>query len=142
MQISEDLVQITFEKIIRYCKKFKSRSSVKHWIFTIARNAFIDNYHRAKKHTTTELMGYESSLFDSENQESRMIKKEQEELLKRAMSILSPEKRELLAMVKLNEMKYKDVAEMYGMTVSNLKVKIFRIMKELKQHSALIKQEY
>jgi len=40
--ISEDMVQATFEKFIKYRKNYQGKGTVKSWLFSIARNIYID----------------------------------------------------------------------------------------------------
>lgn len=139
---SEDLVQITFEKIIKYNKNFSGRSTFKQWLFSVAKNAFIDDYHKRKKQKTNVLENHLYDFGHSDHQEKSMIKDDKMAMLHSAMNRLDPEKRELISMVKLNEKKYKEVAKLYGWTEANVKVKIFRIMKELKEIMAGYHTEY
>lgn len=129
---SEDLLQVTFEKMIRYLQNAKKVEKFKPWIFTIARNVFIDHYHKSNKLRTTEWkeekLAQNNSLIKGEDSEKEF----QLHLLQKALAKLSYEKRELISMVKLNGMIYKDAAEIYETTEANIKVKAFRIMKELK----------
>lgn len=139
---SEDLVHVTFEKIIKYNKNFRAKSTFKQWLFSIAKNALIDEYHKKKKHQTADLSHHQKDYSHSDHREKTMIKDEKTELLYKAISLLSPEKRALISMVKLNEMKYKEVAKMYDLTEANVKVKVFRIMQELKSYTIKVKKEY
>lgn len=130
---SEDLVQLTFEKMIKYRKNYRGTGTLKSWLFSIARNAVKDDWKKKEKHQSQDL---EHSAYrladDTATGEERMIKNEKTALLHQAMALLPQEKRELLALVKLNGKKYREVAEIYGLKESALKVKVFRIMNELR----------
>lgn len=129
---SEDLVQATFEKIIRYKHNYDEKHSFKSWVFSIARNVHIDHYRKNKKSATDALDKVYQDFGHEDHGERMLIEKEKYESMYRAIGMLDPDKRELITMVKLNEMKYKDVARIVGLTEGNLKVKIFRITKELR----------
>ena len=132
---SEDLVQITFEKVIKYRKKFAASGTFKSWIFSIARNAFFDSYRKKSRFMTDRIGEFEHSLVDDQKtEEANLMQKEEVALLHDAIKRLSPEKREILSLIKLEEMKYKEVAARFGVKESTLKVRVFRIMKELKDH--------
>jgi RNA polymerase sigma factor (sigma-70 family) len=64
-----------------------------------------------------------------------MIADEKAALLNKALRMLDDDKREMLTMIKLNDMKYQQVADIYGLSLSNVKTRIFRIMKELKENA-------
>jgi len=46
---AKDLLQETFLKALKYCDKYVTESNFQGWIYTIMRNTFINNYHRAKR---------------------------------------------------------------------------------------------
>ncbi len=137
--MSEDLVQATFEKFIKYRKNYTGKGSVKSWLFSIARNAYIDEYNRKKKYGSNELHEKLIIADPSSGSEEIMIQSERYELLHRAMNLLSAEERELLSLVKLNGNKYHEVAKQFDLNESTLKVKIFRIMNRLKKYMVEIK---
>ena len=130
---SEDLVQVTFEKVIKYRKNFSGNGSFRSWLFTIARNAYIDEYNNRKKTRSVDIMNHDFAHED--HGEAQMIAGEKASLLIKALRMLDQEKRELITMVKLNDMKYQQVADIYGLSLSNVKTRIFRIMKELKENA-------
>lgn len=131
---SEDLVQKTFEKIIRYREKFSGSGSFKSWMFSIARNAFKDDYVIHQKH-------YKIKETQSNHSYERADGFENYQLLEACLEKLSKEQRELLIMTKLKGMKYEEVGNIYGLTVTNVKTKVFRIMKELRAYRAILLQE-
>ena len=53
--------------------------------------------------------------------------------LKKALASLSDEKRELIELVRFQKVKYAKVAEMLGVTESAIKVRVHRILKELRE---------
>ena len=132
---SEDLVQITFEKVLKYRNKFSATGSFRSWIFSIARNAFFDAYKKRSRFMTDQLDEVEYRIVDDQKtRETEFIDDENVAMLHDAIRRLSPEKREILSLIKLEGMKYKEVAARFGVKESTLKVKVFRIMKELKDH--------
>lgn len=134
-ETSEDLVQLTFEKMIRYRSKYSGKGSVKSWLFSIARNALKDEWKAQGKHTGIPIAEAEYLMpAQVPPVDSQVIYLEKEALFKQAMGHLSREKRELLAQAKLQDKKYKELAGIYGMSESALKVKVFRIMQELKAY--------
>lgn len=140
---SEDLVQNVFYRVLKYKNQYQGKGTFKSWIFTIARNAFTDEYRKLKKKKTTALDVYNNYYIEHENVETKIDQQERSELLQKALSTLDDEKRELIVMIKLNEMKYREVAEIMDMNESTVKVKVFRIMKELQSnYQTLLKVQY
>ncbi len=129
---SQDLLQITFEKLIKYSNRSQKIERFKPWIFTIARNVFIDAFKSKNKRQENSLEHWDDQKISVKNHQSQSLKSDKHALLAQAMKKLSPEKRELISMVKLNGMRYQEAALVLETTESNIKVKVFRIMQELK----------
>ena len=139
---SEDLVQLTFEKMVKYRSNYRGQGSFKSWLFSIARNVLKDFYRRSGKQRIQSLENVDQ-VDESSTAVEILIENDQKRLLRKAMAKLSAEKRETLALIKLDGMKYREVAELYQMKESTLKVNVFRTMKELKGHlETLMAQDY
>jgi RNA polymerase sigma-70 factor (ECF subfamily) len=134
---SEDLVQIVFEKVIKYKKNFSASGTFRSWLFTIARNTYIDEFNQRKKKRSVDIMDHDFA--HEEHGENQMIEQEKSDLLNKALKMLDEDKREMLTMIKLNEMQYQHVADIYGLSLSNVKTRIYRIMKELQANAYKLK---
>jgi RNA polymerase sigma factor (sigma-70 family) len=129
-QLSEDLVQMVFVRVIKYKHAYRGDGSFKTWIFHIARNIQVDHWRKEKKLGTKvntydiEEMG--ASDGDVNHQEEKL------QLLERAMDLLPDEKKELIVLSKLKGMKYKEIAQMMNLSEPIVKVRAFRALKALK----------
>ena len=136
--LSEDMVQNVFYRIIKYRSQFKGTGSFKAWMFAVARNVMADEFRKKGiKHYEPVEKHYESIIAEGSASTS-LEAVERKTLLHQALNKLDADKKELVVLVKLNEMKYKEVAEMLNMNESTVKVKVFRALKELQniyQHS-------
>ena len=129
--LSEDLVQNVFYRIIKYRRQYGGTGSFKAWMFAIARNVVADEFRKKGiKHWET-IEDYQESISDKESTLTQIYDQEKNQLLQHALNRLDSEKKELLVLVKLNGMKYKEVAHMMQMNESTVKVKVFRAIKEL-----------
>ena len=129
---SEDLVQTVFVRILKYKHQYKGQGAFKSWMFTIARNAMIDKMRKGKSKFHYTIDDYTDKLVDHKRTDDLVKKNEELQMLKDALGRLDKETRELIVLVKLNEMKYREVAEMTGMNESTIKVKVFRGIQSLK----------
>lgn len=141
VQRSEDLVQQTFEKILKSIDHFSGKGSFKSWMFTIARNIHIDQFRKNKK-LEFYAMDDASTSNHSENPFEGNEKEERMNLLSKAIKLLDADKRELLIMTKIKGMKYKDVAQAYDVPEGTIKVRMCRIMKELKETTLEMAKNY
>ena len=131
---SEDLVQNVFMRILKYKHTYKDSGDFEIWAFQMARNVHHDHYRKNKRYAFKEDMNsYEEQLSDSQNREVEMELSDELMNLKKALEDLSQEKKELIELVRLQKVKYAKVAEMFGITESAVKVRVHRILKELRE---------
>ncbi len=131
---SEDLVQNVFMRILKYKHTYKDNGDFEVWAFQMARNVHHDHYRKNKRYAFQEDMNpYEERLSETKNQEVEMERSDELNYLKKALASLSEEKRELIELVRFQKVKYAKVAEMLGVTESAIKVRVHRILKELRE---------
>ncbi|MEM6644161.1 MAG: sigma-70 family RNA polymerase sigma factor [Bacteroidota bacterium] len=130
---SEDLVQNVFVRILKYKHTYKDDGDFEVWIFQLARNVFKDHYRKNKRYAFRESMEpYEQNLGVVSNKQQELERQEELENLKNALDKLSEEKRELITLVRYEKMKYSAVAQIFGVSESAIKVRVHRIIKELR----------
>jgi len=128
---AEDLVQDVFFRILKYRRTFRDDSRFTAWMFHIARNARHD-YFNKRPQTVSEP---ETSL---ERAGASIVPHEQMEceadsaLLEQALSELREDKRELLVLARYQELKYSEIAELLGVDIGTVKVRVHRAVKELR----------
>ena len=131
---SEDLVQNVFVRILKYKHTYKENGDFEVWAFQMARNVHHDHYRKNKRYTFQEdMQSYEPALGESLHKEAEMEKSDELNYLKKALESLSTEKRELIELVRFQKVKYAKVAEMLGITESAVKVRVHRVLKELRE---------
>ena len=128
--LSQDLLQSTFLRMIKYRHSYQSDKPYQAWIFQIARNVLTDEMKSRKIQTTDHLDVYnlEKETSDEESYE----KERKEKMLHLAMNKLDNESREILVLSRFQEMKYEQIAQVLNMTVSAVKVKVHRAIKKLR----------
>ncbi|MEM6815137.1 MAG: sigma-70 family RNA polymerase sigma factor [Bacteroidota bacterium] len=130
---SEDLVQNVFMRILKYKHTYKENGDFEFWAFQMARNVQKDHYRKNKRYAFQEDMNpYERQLSETKHREKEMEKSDEISYLEKALANLSEEKRELIELVRFQKVKYAKVAEMFGVSESAIKVRVHRVLKELK----------
>lgn len=128
--MAQDLTQNVFEKIIKYRTSYTEHKSFKSWIFTIARNANIDEY---RKRRPTDYCNDDVDLKTSDaNAHEVMEKSEKNRQLMAALNKLPKDEKELIILTKFEKMKFAEVANIMGMTENAIKVKSHRTIKKLR----------
>lgn len=135
---AEDLLQTTFERVIKYRASFREGSTFKSWVFTIARNALHDSL---KKESRMPMkagvdMGAlplltPSAHYDWEKRETRSQSAA-------ALAALPDSYREVVDLAWKRGLKYAEIAEVLGLSEANVKVRIHRAVKQLRINYAKI----
>lgn len=131
-ELSEDLIQNTFYRVMKYRHLFRGDGDFRTWLFHIARNVRHDHFRKEKIKGKDTIENWEHKLGHTENRAEEMEQHEEHMMLSMAMDRLPPEKREVLLLSKYQERKYKEIGEMLGCSEGAVKVKVFRALQELK----------
>jgi len=127
--LSEDLVQDVYFRMLKYRKTYQPERPFTAWMYQIARNAHVDSISKRKFE-----VGLGEREFASANVMDENLKRKQEiGLLKRAMARLPLEKRELLVLSRYQNLKYEEIAGILGCDVGAVKVRVYRAVRALGQ---------
>ena len=127
--LSEDLVQDVFFRMLKYRQSYQPDRPFTAWMYQIARNAHVDSIGKRKFE-----VGLGEREFASGNLMDENLKRKQElSLLKRAMARLPQEKRELLVLSRFQNLKYEEIAAILGCDVGAVKVRVYRAVQALGQ---------
>jgi RNA polymerase sigma factor (sigma-70 family) len=134
-ELSEDMVQNIFFRMLRYPDGFMGFGEFKTWMYHIARNAAYDHFRKVKRTPAhSELTNLEERI-EGELYTDTQIEKEQElKILESAMEKLSDENRELLILCRFQELKYYEIAKILNTTEGAIKVRVHRALNQLKSN--------
>ncbi|MBK8699986.1 MAG: RNA polymerase sigma factor [Saprospiraceae bacterium] len=130
-QIAEEACQDACMKIMAKIGDFKTGSSFKSWMFTIAYRTAID-YQRKQMLDADESVL--SSFASGSRAEENYEKEEMQKNLNKLLSHLDEDDALLVSLFYLNEMSVKEIIEATGYSESNIKIKLFRARKEMAKH--------
>ncbi|MGA7238161.1 MAG: RNA polymerase sigma factor [Bryobacteraceae bacterium] len=127
---SEDLVQEVFFRILKYRHTYQPGTAVRPWMYQIGRNALADQAGRNKGQVA--LADTAAEIRSSEAPPDRQAQtKEETALLKRALSAMPQEKREVIVMSRFLELKHDEIAHVLNVEVGTVKVRVHRALREL-----------
>ena len=109
---SEDVAEDVFVELIVHPKRYLFRSSLKTYIFSIARNKAVDRIRKEKKLSFAPID--DADVADAGNVEEYIARKEKSELICRAMDGINPEYAAVLRLVYFENMTCDDVAKIMG----------------------------
>ncbi|TFG91510.1 MAG: sigma-70 family RNA polymerase sigma factor [Syntrophobacterales bacterium] len=122
--LSSDITQETFA---RYLNRYRGEQNVP-LLYRIAKNALLDCIRKRKRETLLE----EDHPDRSANQEQAATIREEYRRVISAMEELRDDEREVLSLVLSGELSYQEIAELTGTSEANIKVKVHRARRTLK----------
>ena len=143
-ELSEDLVQDVFFRMLRYRASYDPAQSFTAWMYQIARNASLDQAQKRK----AEVVGIDERedrrmepVSSAPGPEESAAKSQDLALLRRALDRLPADKRELLVLSRFQNIRYEQIAEILGCEVGTVKVRVFRAMRALEQAYLAVTEE-
>ena len=133
---AEDLVQEAFSKALRGFASFTPGTDFRAWIFRILRNTFLTSRTGLSSRMTESLEDDEQSLSVAvtwETPESLALASATREALQSALQRLPVEYREVVLLCDVEEMKYKEIAEVLGIPIGTVMSRVARARKSLRR---------
>ena len=137
---SEDLVQDVFHRILRYRHTYREGGRFMTWIFTIARSALL-THQRKHRHAKSEVPVTEFLIARVPSPGADIEKREEAELIRRALHRLPDDKREALVLSRFENMSYEEIAEVAGCAVGTIKARVHRAIKDLSRNYRELQNE-
>ncbi len=129
---AEDLVQEVFLRILKYRSTYRDGARFETWVFRIARNARADYF--SGRDTVGPLTEEAMESPDAAPGPEGQLELEHESArLQTALLSLSEDRRELIVLARYQGMKHDAIAELLGIDVGAVKVRIHRALKELRE---------
>ena len=128
---AEELTQETFYRALRSLKKYKGESSVYTWLCSIARNCWLEELRKRRKHKGEEISELTEDTAPrpdeaAESSDSRL------RLLKRIHSLPETEK-EIILLRATGAMTFAEIGELFGKTENWARVTYYRAKQKLRK---------
>lgn len=133
---SEDLVQESFLRMLKYRSTYRGESSFAVWMYRIARNVLSDQWRKSAKYEPLELADSYTAPGASPFDEVRLD--QEVELLRVAFLSLAEDRRELLALIRFEGLRHDEISELLGCSVGAVKVRAHRALAELRDAYAAL----
>jgi len=127
---AQDLTQDVFMRVFRALGGFRStEGSFTTWLTRLTRNLLIDHYRRTRNERVTDSI--EEQMPRVEQSTSSVARPEASELLQGALAKLSPDLRETIILRDLQELEYREIAQVLSIPEGTVKSRLNRGRAEL-----------
>jgi RNA polymerase sigma-70 factor, ECF subfamily len=127
--LADDLVQDCAERALNKVHLYDPSRPLRAWLFAILRNIFISGLRKSSRLRVTKSV-------DSLDAGEGSVPPEQEvrmslELIEKALDELAPQQREVLVLVSLEELSYRETAEIIGVPIGTVMSRLSRARSSL-----------
>ena len=132
---AEELTQDTFLKAFRYFGSFRGESSIKTWLFKIARNILNDFNKKS------------GAVLEEEIEKHQLRGKDvisiadQKLLIAITLGKLTEEQREIIVLRDINGFSYKEIGEITGYSEGQVKIGLYRARKRFRENYNYLSRE-
>ena len=127
---AEDLISEVFLDVWRQAGQFEGRSAVTTWLLSIARFKALSAMRKRSDEELDEEQA-EAIADDSDDPEVAVQKKDKSDALRRCLTALSAEHREVIDLVYYHEKSVEEVAAIVGIPEATVKTRMFYARKRL-----------
>src|ERR1700679_287201 len=138
---AQDLTQEVFLRVFRTVKTFRqAEGSFGTWLARVTRNLLIDNYRRTRQERVTDSIEEQLPMIEetggaaSARPDHALAGREASEILQATLQKLSPDLREAVILRDLQEMEYREIAEVLRIPEGTVKSRINRGRAALARH--------
>ncbi|GGG74497.1 RNA polymerase sigma factor [Parapedobacter pyrenivorans] len=130
----EEIIQDTFLKLWEKREQINPEQAAKTYLYRIADNLAVDVFRKISRDKALQEELWASTVSFYLQTEETLIAKEQYQLVHQAIEHLSPKRKQILLLCKLEGRSYQEVAEMMGVSVSTVSSHLVKAVKEVKRH--------
>ncbi|MBU1008633.1 MAG: sigma-70 family RNA polymerase sigma factor [Bacteroidetes bacterium] len=132
---AEDVAQQVFLKAFNGLQGFNREARFATWLYRIAYNTAISEQRKSGRN---KLMKHDQSLIEkraSTLADEEIMEEDEslETMLMRALAQLKPDENALIGMYYTQSLRVEEISQIIGLSVSNVKVKLFRTRKKLEE---------
>ena len=131
--IAEDICADTFVRLVSSINRFKGNSSIKTWIYTIARNLCLTHVARAKRTVSLDDEMADALPDRSPGAEQLVADREVHRVLRQAIGQLDPSLREALLLRVTGDLSYAEIAQVTGVPAATVATHVHRARERLRR---------
>ena len=129
---ADDLVQETFIRIQENLKSIRDPEKISSWIFSIAYHLCQDHFRTRKKSSTQEEIHDGLVNIGETPLQKRLEQGEMSQCVQDKLRLLPETQRSIIIFADIMEFSQQEIADILGLTVENVKVRLHRARKKFK----------
>lgn len=133
-EAAEDLVQIVFQRILKYRHTYRDEGKFSAWIYHMARRVAADHYRRSVR----QGLATDPADFDHVSDEAAPTadasasKQDDLAVMQRALHALPTEQREVLILHRFQHLQHQEIAKLLNISTGAAKVRVHRALAALR----------
>ncbi|WP_163538240.1 sigma-70 family RNA polymerase sigma factor [Gracilibacillus sp. YIM 98692] len=127
---AEELTQDTFLQAFKGIGQFRGDSSLKTWLFTIARNIYLNDVKKKSNQLEHQVDHTEMDWPDAHNHYEAV---HEQQLIQRVLSQLKEEERTYILLRDFQDFTYSEIASILNQNEGKVKIGIYRARKKFKR---------
>lgn len=132
----QDVVQEVFIRTYRNIKSFDPLQKFSPWIYRIAHNIFVNEL-RKKSRSPLRFFDFDTFTAHPVYEDATPAEREQlrvNEVIGKGLDKLSPEYREIIILYYIQDLSYKEIADILHVPIGTVSVRLMRAKKDLKKY--------
>lgn len=132
----EDVVQDVFIKAYQSLQSFDVSLKFSSWIYRIAHNTFVNALRKKSRTPLLQFLDFDTLIAHPVYEDPTNFEKEQKEIkimLEKGLEELSPHYKEILILYFLEELSYKEIADVLRIPIGTVGIRIKRAKESLKK---------
>jgi RNA polymerase sigma factor (sigma-70 family) len=138
---AEDLVQIVFQRILKYRHTYRDEGKFSPWIYHVARRVATDHFNRRQRIPTptdpTTLVDYADQTPSAHEQAAQS---DELDLMKNALAELPHEQREILVLHRFQHLPHEEIGRLLNISAGTAKVRVHRALTALRDRFFKLRQ--
>lgn len=132
--VAEDLVQIVFQRILKYRHTYRDEGKFTAWLYHLARRAAADHYRRANRAPIpTDPTDFTTVADDATpTADDQATRRDELDLMQHALSLLHQDQREILVLHRFQHLQHDEIGRLLNISAGAAKVRVHRALSALR----------
>ena len=133
-EAAEDLVQIVFQRILKYRHTYRDEGRFSAWLYHLARRAAADHFRRSARVPTPSDPADFATVSDdaSAGADEQAARADELALMQTALNQLSNDQREILVLHRFQHLKHEEIGRLLNISTGTAKVRVHRALTALR----------